>query len=162
MTGDVRLEEACPQALLARDGMEEVDEIRSLCGRNYRAGDERTGSGANPDHALLQLRTVCCGNTDVVAQSYPVPPPVSLQATFVLTPPPPPEVEVPPPAPSPTYVWEPGHWYWNGLQYHWQPGKYIVKPTEAATYKPGHWEQRPEGWVWVASQWTYGTEGSGE
>ena len=27
-----------------------------------------------------------------------------------------------PNAPPPTYVWEPGHWYWNGVRYHWQPG----------------------------------------
>ena len=142
--------------------------------------------------ALAQTQTTLYPNLvpsaaatpDVVAQSYPVPPPpypqapppaypsvatppappppVSLPAAFAPSPPPPPEVEVPPPSPSPTYVWEPGHWYWNGVQYHWQPGKYIAKPAATATYKPGHWEQRPEGWVWVASEWSYRTEGSGE
>ena len=117
---------------------------------------------------------------DVIAQGYPVPPPSYPQApppaypsadlppapptppaspaALAPTPPPPPEVEAPPPAPSPSYVWEPGHWYWNGLQYHWQPGTYIEKPTTTATYKPGHWEERPDGWMWVASQWTYRTQ----
>ena len=118
---------------------------------------------------------------DVIAQGYPVPPPypqtpppypsadmppapppVSSPVVFAPSAPPPPEVETPPPAPSPTYVWEPGHWYWNGVQYHWQPGKYVAKPTATATYKPGHWEQRPEGWVWVDSEWSYSTRGPGE
>jgi hypothetical protein len=128
----------------------------------------------------------------VVAQSYPVPPPPypqtppaypspaypspaypsadtplappseSSAAAFAPSPPPPPEVETPPPTPSPTYVWESGHWYWNGLQYHWQAGKYVAKPAATATFKPGHWEQRPEGWVWVNSEWSYRTQGTGE
>jgi hypothetical protein len=78
------------------------------------------------------------------------------------SPPPPPQAETPPPAPSPTYVWEPGHWYWNGIQYHWQSGRYVAKPTTTATYSPGHWEQRPEGWVWVEGKWSYRTQGVGE
>jgi len=87
------------------------------------------------------------------------PPP---QSTASLAPnPPPPESETPPPAPSPTYVWEPGHWYWNGMQYHWQPGRYVAKPTTTATYTPGHWEQRPEGWLWVGGQWSYGAQRPG-
>jgi len=35
---------------------------------------------------------------------------------------------------------------------------YVAKPT-TATYTPGHWEQRPEGWLWVGGQWSYGPNG---
>ena len=63
--------------------------------------------------------------------------------------------------PGPSFVWEPGHWYWNGMQYQWQPGRYIAKPTTTATYTPGHWEQRPEGWVWVGGTWNYGAQRPG-
>jgi hypothetical protein len=61
-------------------------------------------------------------------------PPPQSTASLAPNPPPPPASETPPP--SPTYVWEPGHWYWNGVQYHWQPGRYIAKPTTTATYTP--------------------------
>ena len=108
--------------------------------------------------------------SDVLAQAYPAPPnhppppaypsavtlpapppPPSSSADLAPNPPPSPEGETPPPAPPPTYVWEPGHWYWNGVQYHWQPGRSVAKPTTTATYTPGHWEQRPEGWCGSAA-----------
>jgi WXXGXW repeat (2 copies) len=119
---------------------------------------------------------------DILAQAYPAPPsyppapppaypfaaappaptpPASSTAGLAPNPPPPPEAETPPPAPSPTFVWEHGHWYWNGVQYLWQPGRYIAKPTTTATYTPGHWEQRPEGWLWVGGQWSYGAQRPG-
>jgi hypothetical protein len=103
---------------------------------------------------------------DIVAQAYPAPPsyppaPPPSTASLAPNPPPPPETETPPPAPAPTYVWEPGHWSWNGAQYHWQRGRYIAKPTTTATYIPGHWEQRPEGWLWVGGQWNYGAQRPG-
>ncbi len=123
-----------------------------------------------PLHPDLGLSTAPPA-ADIVAQAYPAPPsyppapppaypfaatppapPPPSTASLAPNPPPPPETETPPPAPAPTYVWEPGHWYWNGAQYHWQQGRYIAKPTTTATYIPGHWEQRPEGWLWVGGQ----------
>ena len=75
-------------------------------------------------------------------------------------PPPAPQAEMPPPASSPSYVWEPGRWSWDGLQYSWEPGKYVERPTVSATFVPGHWEQRPAGWVWVQDHWDYPSVGS--
>jgi hypothetical protein len=89
------------------------------------------------------------------------PPPASPSAALAPNPPPPPEAESPPPAPSSTYVWQPGHWYWNGVQFHWQPGSYVAKPTATASYEPGHWEQRPDGWLWVGGHWNYRTQAEG-
>ena len=88
-------------------------------------------------------------------QTPPFPPPIT-----VPTPPPAPQPEFPPPAPSPTYVWQAGHWSWNGVQYYWEPGKYVERPTASASYVPGHWEQRPSGWVWVEGRWEYPSVGS--
>jgi hypothetical protein len=83
-------------------------------------------------------------------------------APTVLAPtaPPPPQTEVPPPAPSPSYVWEPGHWLWNGIQYVWQSGRYVERPTVSATYVGGHWERHPNGWVWVEGHWDHPGIGS--
>jgi hypothetical protein len=89
------------------------------------------------------------------AQTLPFPPPIT-----VPTPPPAPQPEFPPPPPSPTYVWQSGHWSWNGVQYFWEPGKYVERPTTSASYVPGHWEQHPTGWVWVEGRWEYPGVGS--
>jgi WXXGXW repeat (2 copies) len=88
--------------------------------------------------------------------AYPPTPP----ALVAPAPPPGPEAEIPPPAPSPSYVWEPGHWSWNGVQYLWQPGRYVERPAVSATYVPGHWEQQANGWVWVEGRWDYPGVGS--
>jgi WXXGXW repeat (2 copies) len=42
--------------------------------------------------------------------------------------PPVPVVEAVPPPPAPGYVWQPGYWSWNGVQYVWVPGAYVVAP----------------------------------
>ena len=89
------------------------------------------------------------------AQTLPFPPPV-----YVPTAPPAPEPEFPPASPAPTYVWQPGHWSWNSIQYYWEPGKYVERPTASASYVPGHWEQHPSGWVWVEGGWEYPSVGS--
>ena len=42
--------------------------------------------------------------------------------------PPAPVVEAVPAPPAPGYVWQPGYWSWNGFQYVWVPGVYVVPP----------------------------------
>ena len=76
--------------------------------------------------------------------------------TIIVAPAAPPaaRAETPPP-PAPTFVWDPGRWAWNGVQYVWQPGKYVEKPMVTATFVPGHWRQGPDGWVWTDSHWDY-------
>ena len=69
-------------------------------------------------------------------------------------PPPPTRAEIPPPAPSPQALWRFGHWSWNGTQFVWNPGQYVERPFPAASWIPGYWEQRPEGWIRVDGQWT--------
>lgn len=70
--------------------------------------------------------------------------------------PPPERVETPPPPPpNPSlYVWEKGHWRWNGVTHVWMPGRYIRLPHPGAVRIPGHWIQLPSGqWHFVAPHW---------
>jgi hypothetical protein len=114
------------------------------------------------------IATAAAQPSTVLAQAQvlePPPPPVTVPApgtTVVIAPtaPPPPEAETPPPPPASTYVWDPGRWYWNGTQFAWEAGKYVQKPTITATFVPGHWEQSPDGWTWIQSQWDYPGVGS--
>src|SRR5579871_5881102 len=68
--------------------------------------------------------------------------------------PPPPQAETPPPAPSPLAVWQPGYWAWNGAQFAWTPGHYVMRPTPTANWVPGHWQQGPGGWSWIDGYWS--------
>jgi hypothetical protein len=69
-------------------------------------------------------------------------------------PPPPPRAETVPPPPGTRYVWEPGHWHWNGATYVWVGGHYVIRQARWHEYVPGHWQQNPYGqWVWVAAHW---------
>lgn len=67
--------------------------------------------------------------------------------------PPAPIVETVPPPPGAGYVWQPGYWSWNGVQWVWVPGTYVVAPYPGAVWVPGHWVSRPVGWVWVGGGW---------
>jgi hypothetical protein len=98
-------------------------------------------------------------HSEVAQAQIPTCPPTA-PALVAPAPPPSPQAEIPPPAPSPSYVWEPGHWSWNGMQYLWQPGRYVERPAVSATYMPGHWEQQANGWVWVEGRWDYPGVGS--
>jgi hypothetical protein len=98
-------------------------------------------------------------HNEVAQAQIPAYPPAT-PALVAPAPPPSTQAEIPPPAPSPSYVWEPGHWSWNGVQYLWQPRRYVERPAVSATYTPGHWEQQANGWVWVEGRWDYPGVGS--
>src|SRR5437763_12598224 len=67
--------------------------------------------------------------------------------------PPAPVVEVVPPPPAPGYVWQPGYWSWNGVQYVWVPETYAVAPYPRAVWVPPHLGPRRNGWIWVNGHW---------
>jgi len=52
-------------------------------------------------------------------------------------------------------VWMPGYWSWRGPRrgYVWIPGAYAIPDQPAYAWVPGHWVQRPGGWVWVDGHW---------
>ncbi len=67
---------------------------------------------------------------------------------------PPPQFErPPPPPPGPRYVWQPGHWRWNGYRYVWFQGSYIHGGPHYAHFVPGHWGNRGGRWVWIPQHW---------
>jgi hypothetical protein len=63
--------------------------------------------------------------------------------------------EAVPPPPGERYVWEPGHWHWNGGQYVWVRGHYVIRQAGWGHYVPGHWGWRPGlgRYVWVPAHW---------
>jgi hypothetical protein len=66
---------------------------------------------------------------------------------------PPPRREVVPPPPGTRYIWEPGHWHWNGRAYVWFRGHYVIRQARWGEYVPGHWDHRGPNWVWVPAHW---------
>jgi hypothetical protein len=66
---------------------------------------------------------------------------------------PPPRYEPVPPPPNARYVWQPGHWRWNGYRYVWFPGRYIPGGPRYAHFVPGHWAMRYGQWVWIPQHW---------
>jgi len=91
----------------------------------------------------------------------PAAPPAPAQSETIIVapnPPPPPREEVPPPPPVTTtvHVWEMGHWQWNGSDWSWIPGAYVVRPasvSQAAVWRPGYWRRQTDGWEWVEGHW---------
>ncbi len=64
-----------------------------------------------------------------------------------------PYAETPPPPPGARYVWEPGHWHWDGVGWEWHRGHYVIRNVGWHEYVPGHWDQRGPHWVWIPAHW---------
>jgi hypothetical protein len=69
--------------------------------------------------------------------------------------PPAPVVETIPPSPVPGTVWTPGYWSWNGVEYVWVPGQYVVAPFPGAVWIGGRWVARGHHWTWVDGRWRH-------
>lgn len=54
-------------------------------------------------------------------------------------PPPPLPVYDQPPLPAPGYIWTPGYWYWNNLDFYWVPGTWVEPPRPGVLWTPGYW-----------------------
>jgi hypothetical protein len=75
-----------------------------------------------------------------------------LEEVAVSQAPPPPLVEVVPVAPGPGYLWVGGRWGWVGTRWVWRPGRHVVV-RPGYQFRPGHWQARPHGWVYVRPHW---------
>jgi hypothetical protein len=76
----------------------------------------------------------------------------------VARPPPPLRTEPPPPPPPgdpAIFVWQPGHWRWDGHEYQWHPGHYEKRPAGAASWVPAEWVERSGQWVYRPGHWIY-------
>jgi hypothetical protein len=67
--------------------------------------------------------------------------------------PPPLRVEPVPPPSHRGWVWVPGRWQWNGVQYIWSPGHYMRPPRARAAWVPGHWVLVRGQYVWREGHW---------
>ena len=73
---------------------------------------------------------------------------------FVRIAPPPPRHEVIIERPGPQHVWVAGYHRWDGRQYAWVPGTWVVPPQPYYhRWVPGHWRHAPGGWLWVEGRW---------
>jgi hypothetical protein len=53
-------------------------------------------------------------------------------------PPPLPDYDQPPP-PAEGYIWTPGYWAWNNVDYYWTPGTWVEPPHPGLLWTPGYW-----------------------
>lgn len=61
--------------------------------------------------------------------------------------------EIPPPRPSERHGWIAGSYVWRVGRWFWVQGYWAVPPRPGATWIPGHWSRREDGFVWVAGTW---------
>jgi hypothetical protein len=82
------------------------------------------------------------------AQAQPPPP-------MPYAPVPPPRAEPVPPPPGTRYVWEPGHWHWNGREYIWIAGRYVETRPHYHHWVEGRWVWSPRQgrWIWHPAHW---------
>ena len=85
---------------------------------------------------------------DVQAQT---PPP----GAYVQYGPPPdvPEEILPHPPGGDIWEWQRGHWRWKNGAYVWRPGHWVERPPHMAHWVNPHWQQGPNGWVFVEGHW---------
>ncbi len=72
---------------------------------------------------------------------------------FVGVAPPPPVVVTPPPAPGRGYVWVPGYYTWNGANYVWANGTWVVPPHHYRHYVAGVWVHGHHGYFYRPGHW---------
>jgi hypothetical protein len=44
-----------------------------------------------------------------------------------------------PPLPAEGYIWTPGYWAWNNVDYYWVPGTWAEPPRPGLLWTPGYW-----------------------
>ncbi len=92
-----------------------------------------------------------------VAQTtvYRVQPAESVVVVAPTAPPPPMTETIPaPPIGSRETYWRPGHWNWDGANWAWSTGAYVIPPRPSVAWVPGHWVLQPTGgYAWVDGHW---------
>jgi hypothetical protein len=62
-------------------------------------------------------------------------------------------VYVPPPIPGPGYIWGPGYWAWDGDDYYWVPGTWMLAPAVGLLWTPGYWGWGGGVYAWHGGYW---------
>lgn len=101
--------------------------------------------------ALIMGLGACSSSPADEAQIEPQPFPfVRLSPT---APPQPPLEQKYPPEEPMKEVWRAGFWKYDGMQFEWVPGHYMMRPDPTASWTSDRWEQRTFGWAFVPGFW---------
>jgi hypothetical protein len=78
---------------------------------------------------------------------------VDINVAVNLAPPPIPVYDQPP-LPADGYLWTPGYWAWDGMDYYWVPGTWVQPPVSGLLWTPGYWGWNDSGsYAWNAGYW---------
>ncbi len=86
--------------------------------------------------AVIMIFVSGCGPSSVVVHTRPEAP-----------------VYVRPVAPRSGYIWVEGEWLRHGHHYYYRKGYWAAPRARYHEYRPGHWQQRKNGWYWVPGRW---------
>jgi len=82
-------------------------------------------------------QTCACGGVGIRAEEAPPPLPDYDQ----------------PPMPAPGYLWTPGYWSYNNVDYYWVPGTWVEPPQPGLLWTPGFWALAGGVYVFNAGYW---------
>ncbi len=55
--------------------------------------------------------------------------------------------------PGPNYIWVPGYLAWDGYDYYWVPGTWVLAPQPGYLWTPGYWGWNAGFYVWHPGYW---------
>lgn len=67
--------------------------------------------------------------------------------------PPPIPVYDQPICPGDGYIWTPGYWAWDGYEYYWVPGTWVIAPEVGFLWTPGYWGWDGVGFIFHEGYW---------
>jgi hypothetical protein len=90
-----------------------------------------------PAFDVARAQSTDCGVTGISAEEAPPPLPDYDQ----------------PPVPGPGYVWTPGYWAWNNVDYYWVPGTWAQPPQSGLLWTPPYWGFADGAYVFHRGYW---------
>jgi hypothetical protein len=68
---------------------------------------------------------------------------------------PPSRYEAMPPPRGERFLWQPGHWHWDGIRYVWIGGHYVERRPHFHHWVEGRWDWAPRmgRYVWRPGHW---------
>lgn len=104
----------------------------------------------NARRRILRSVIFLCSLGVAATGCVPLPPPGVILVTRR---PPGDRVELMGVAPGPGYVWAGGYWRWDGGDYGWVPGHWVLAERGHERWVPGRWRHARGGWYYVEGYW---------
>jgi hypothetical protein len=95
----------------------------------------------------LLLAALLLAALPVISQAF-----VTVGVSISVAPPPLPVYDQPP-IPEPGYMWAPGYWAWDGNDYYWVPGTWVLAPQPQLLWTPGYWGWTDGTYLWHEGYW---------